>query len=59
MVGGEAVVRRDGWVSVAGELWRARAADGGPLVPGEHVTVEAVEDGLELVVGSPHPTERA
>jgi membrane-bound serine protease (ClpP class) len=59
MVGGEAVVRRDGWVSVAGELWRARAADGNPLVPGEHVTVEAVEDGLELVVGSPNPTERA
>jgi hypothetical protein len=22
------------------------------------VTVESVEDGLELVVGSPHPTER-
>jgi membrane-bound serine protease (ClpP class) len=59
MVGGEAVVRRDGWVAVGGELWRARSADGEPLVPGEHVTVEAVEDGLELVVGSPHPTERA
>ncbi|HWO80024.1 nodulation protein NfeD [Gaiella sp.] len=59
MVGGEAVVRRDGWVSVGGELWRARSADGGVLVPGEHVTVEAVEDDLGLVVGSPHPTERA
>jgi membrane-bound serine protease (ClpP class) len=59
MVGGEAVVRRDGWVAVGGELWRARSADGEPLVPGEHVTVEAVEDGLELVVGSPNPTERA
>ena len=42
----------------SGELWRARAADGGALVPGEHVTVEAVEDDLGLVVGSPHPTER-
>ena len=26
------------WVAVDGELWRARAADGAPLVPGEHVT---------------------
>jgi membrane-bound serine protease (ClpP class) len=59
MVGGEAVVRRDGWVAIAGELWRARSADGAPLVPGDHVTVEAVEDDLALVVGSPHPTERA
>ena len=58
MVGGEAVVRRDGWVSVGGELWRARSTDGAALVPGEHVTVEAVEDDLGLVVGSPHPTER-
>jgi membrane-bound serine protease (ClpP class) len=59
MVGGEGVVRRDGWVAVGGELWRARSADGAALVPGEHVTVEAVEDDLGLVVGSPHPTERA
>jgi membrane-bound serine protease (ClpP class) len=59
MVGGDAVVRRDGLVAVSGELWRARSATGEPLVPGEHVTVEAVEDDLELVVGSPHPTERA
>jgi len=59
MVGDDALVRRDGWVSVDGELWRARSADGGPLVPGEHVTVESVEDDLGLVVGSPNPTERA
>ena len=59
MVGGEAVVRRDGWVSVGGELWRARSVDGAALVPGEHVTVQSVEDDLGLVVGSPHPTERA
>jgi len=58
MVGGEGVVRRDGWVSVSGELWRARSASGEPLVPGEHVTVEAVEEDLGLVVGSPNPTER-
>jgi membrane-bound serine protease (ClpP class) len=58
MVGDPAVVRREGWVSIGGELWRARTPDGRPLVPGEHVTVESVEDGLELVVGSPHPTER-
>jgi membrane-bound serine protease (ClpP class) len=59
MVGGEAVVRSAGMVAVDGELWRARAADGAALVPGQHVTVEAVEDDLGLVVGSPHPTERA
>ena len=59
MVGGEAVVRRDGWVALGGELWRARSADGVPLVPGEHVTVESVQEDLELVVGSPNPTERA
>lgn len=58
MVGGEAVVRQAGWVAVGGELWRARSATGAPLVPGDHVTVEAVEEDLALVVGSPHPTER-
>jgi membrane-bound serine protease (ClpP class) len=58
MVGGEAVVRQDGWVAVGGELWRARSATGAKLVPGDHVTVEAVEEDLALVVGSPHPTER-
>jgi membrane-bound serine protease (ClpP class) len=52
LVGGEAVVRRDGLVSVNGELWRAYAADGVPLVPGEHVRVEQVEDDLRLLVGS-------
>ncbi len=59
IVGDEAVVKREGWVAVGGELWRARTPDGSPLVPGEHVTVESVEDGLELVVGSPQTTERA
>ncbi len=52
LVGGEAVVRRDGLVSVNGELWRAHAADGSQLVPGEHVRVEQVEDDLRLLVGS-------
>ena len=42
-----------------GELWRAHRADGKPLVPGERVTVEEVEEGLELVVGSTQPIERA
>ncbi len=59
IVGDEAEVRRPGYVYVAGELWRARTADGSPLEPGETVRVEAVEDGLELVVGSTHHTERA
>jgi membrane-bound serine protease (ClpP class) len=59
LVGDEGVVRRDGWVFVGGELWRARSAGGAPLTPGEHVTIEAVEDDLSLVVGSTHPNERA
>jgi membrane-bound serine protease (ClpP class) len=52
MVGHEGVVRREGMVFVDGELWRARANDGQPLVSGEHVRVEGVEDDLSLVVGS-------
>jgi membrane-bound serine protease (ClpP class) len=59
LIGDEGTVRRDGYVFVAGELWRARSADGAPLVPGEHVRVESVGDGLELVVvGSGIPSER-
>ena len=52
LVGGEGVVRREGLVSLNGELWRARSGDDRPLVPGEHVRVERVEDDLQLVVGS-------
>jgi membrane-bound serine protease (ClpP class) len=55
LVGGEGVVRRDGLVLVNGELWRAHTADDSPLVPGEHVRVERVEEGLRLVVGSMTP----
>lgn len=58
LVGSEGEVRRGGFVLVAGELWRARAADGGALRPGERVVVESIADGLELVVGSPHSNER-
>ncbi|TML85308.1 MAG: nodulation protein NfeD [Actinobacteria bacterium] len=49
VVGEEGVVRTPRQVFVAGELWRAHRADGGDLVPGEHVRVEDV-DGLELTV---------
>jgi len=52
LVGGEGVVRRDGLVSLNGELWRAASADGTPLVSGEHVRVQKIEDDLRLVVGS-------
>jgi membrane-bound serine protease (ClpP class) len=60
ILGGEAEVRRDGLVSVGGELWRARRADGEPLVPGQRVVVQELCDGLELVVtpsSSPIPSE--
>ena len=49
VVGEVGVVRTPRQVFVAGELWRAHRADGGDLVPGEHVRVEDV-DGLELTV---------
>jgi membrane-bound serine protease (ClpP class) len=40
----------DGQVAIAGAIWRARlAGGGGPLRPGDRVTVEAV-DGLTLTV---------
>jgi len=54
VVGQEGVVRSQGYVFVSGELWHARASDDRPLVPGETVKVERVEEGLGLVVGSPH-----
>jgi len=45
-------------VQINGELWSAHTEEGAPLVPGEHVRVERVEEGLRLVVGSPmHPNE--
>ena len=49
IVGAEGVVRTPTQVLVDGELWRARRADGGDLVPGEQVHVERA-DGLELTV---------
>jgi membrane-bound serine protease (ClpP class) len=49
VVGAEAVVRAPGQVFVEGELWHAHRADGGDLVPGAHVRVDAME-GLELTV---------
>ena len=60
MVGHDGVVRRDGMVQINGELWRARTSDGAPLVPGERIKVEQVEEDLRLVVGSlasPEPEE--
>lgn len=59
LVGEDAVVRDAGWVTLAGELWRARSSDGSRLRPGEHVTVEDVDPELGLVVRSRNPTERA
>jgi membrane-bound serine protease (ClpP class) len=55
LVGGEGIVRREGLVQLNGELWQAHTEDGSPLFPGEHVRVERVEEGLQLVVGSFDP----
>jgi membrane-bound serine protease (ClpP class) len=57
LVGHEGVVRRDGLVQINGELWRARTIDDAPLVLGEHVRVEQVEEDLRLVVGSKTSSE--
>jgi membrane-bound serine protease (ClpP class) len=57
LVGEEGVVRRNGMVSLHGELWRAHAADNAPLVPGSRVRVEEVEPDLRLVVGSTGTSE--
>ena len=58
LVGEEGVVRRNGMVSLNGELWRAHTADDVPLVPGSRVRVEEIEPDLRLVVGSTQaPTE--
>jgi membrane-bound serine protease (ClpP class) len=57
LVGVEGVVRRPGLVALNGELWQAHTADESPLVPGDHVRVEEIEEGLRLVVGSVPSTE--
>jgi membrane-bound serine protease (ClpP class) len=47
----------EGQVWIEGALWRARlAGDGGPLRPGDRVTVEAV-DGLTLMVRPSSPSK--
>jgi membrane-bound serine protease (ClpP class) len=47
----------EGQVWIEGALWRARlAGDGGPLRPGDRVTVEAV-DGLTLMVRPASPSD--
>jgi membrane-bound serine protease (ClpP class) len=49
----------DGQVAVAGAIWRARlAGGGGPLRPGDRVTVEAI-DGLTLMVRPEAPAKGA
>ena len=58
LVGQEGVVTRNGLVRLDGELWRAHTSDDTPLVPGEHVRVEQVEDDLQLVVRSPSSPTR-
>jgi membrane-bound serine protease (ClpP class) len=52
LYGSEGVVRRNGMVFVNGELWRAHTEDGSPLMPGDRVRIERIEEGLQLVVGS-------
>ncbi len=58
LVGDVGRVHGDGLVAVGGELWQARADDGAPLVAGERVRVEEVDqETLRLVVGSERQPE--
>ncbi|MGZ4257702.1 MAG: NfeD family protein [Gaiellaceae bacterium] len=50
IVGEIGEARRDDMVFVHGELWRARAADGEPLQPGQQVRVSGVDPELVLEV---------
>ncbi len=50
MVGLPGIVRGGNVVAVRGELWNAHSTTGELLEPGEEVVVEAVEDGLTLLV---------
>ncbi len=58
LVGLEGVVRNVDYVFVGGELWRAHTAGGAPLVAGDHVCVDAVEDDLLLIVSPSTSVER-
>ena len=51
-VGSQVVVESDERVLLHETPWPARSENGSPLVPGQEVRVEAVEDDLRLVVGS-------
>jgi len=50
IVGEVGEARQDDLVFVHGELWRARAADGEPLRPGEQIRVSGVDPELVLEV---------
>jgi membrane-bound serine protease (ClpP class) len=50
IVGEVGEARRDDMIFVRGELWRARAADGEPLQPGQQVRVSGVDPELVLEV---------
>ncbi|MEX2107845.1 MAG: NfeD family protein [Solirubrobacterales bacterium] len=63
LIGAKAEVRApldpDGQVWIEGALWRARlVGEGGPLRPGDRVTVEAI-DGLTLMVRADSPSDPA
>jgi membrane-bound serine protease (ClpP class) len=50
MIGLHGIARGTGVVAVNGEVWNAHQASGEPLALGEEVVVEAVENGLILLV---------
>lgn len=61
LIGAPAEVRSsldpEGQIWIEGALWRARlSGDGGPLRPGDRVTVEAIEGLTLLVRPEPSPT---
>jgi len=63
LVGGRAIVKQtlepEGFIQVAGELWMARASQGGRSIPvGAPVSIESA-DGMTLIVSEAKTSRRA
>ncbi len=63
LVGSQGIVKQtlqpDGFIQIAGELWKARASQGGGSIPvGVRVSIDSA-DGMTLIVSEANPSPRA
>ena len=63
LVGSQGIVKQtlqpDGFIQIAGELWKARASqDGGSIPVGVRVSIDSA-DGMTLIVSEANPSPRA